>query len=102
MENFGRLVIFTLHIILVCEFFFFTFVDVYQLLLLLFLFSEATLGFDPAEYSVNENATAIEFSFGVLNGELGFSVDLQFFTSDGNTTCKPEKDCINMMVVTLK
>ena len=50
----------------------------------------ATVGFMPTEYSVEENNGPIEFSFGVLVGELDFSVELEFFTSDGTATCKPE------------
>ena len=39
---------------------------------------------------MDENNGSIEFSVGVLDGELDFSVELEFFTSDGTATSKPE------------
>ena len=45
----------------------------------------ATIGFDPVEYNVSEGA---EFTFRVLQGELGFNVHVLLFTSQGSAMGK--------------
>ena len=42
---------------------------------------------------MDENNGSIEFIFGILDGELDFSVELEFFTSDGTATSKPKCYC---------
>ena len=51
-------------------------------------FVVATIGFDPVEYNVSERAGAVEFSLRVLQGELGFIVDVLLFTSQGSAIGK--------------
>ena len=41
-----------------------------------------TIGFLSTEYSASESEGPINFEFGVIEGELGFDVDLIFTTSD--------------------
>lgn len=44
--------------------------------------TDVTVGFLVTQYSVFESAGPIVFQFGVIEGELGFDVDLIFSTSD--------------------
>ena len=48
----------------------------------------ATIGFDPVEYNVSEGAGAVELTFRVLQGELGFNVHVLLFTSQGSAIGK--------------
>ena len=48
--------------------------------------SVATIGFTAVEVSEAEDSGSIEFTFGVLSGELGYSQNITFFTSDGTAT----------------
>ena len=48
----------------------------------------ATIGFDPVEYNVSEGAGAVELTFRVLQGELGFNVHVLLFTSQGSAMGK--------------
>ena len=48
----------------------------------------ATIGFDPVEYNVSEGAGAVEFTFRVLQGELGFNVHVLLFTFQGSARGK--------------
>ena len=54
--------------------------------MLMLYISVATIGFDPVEYNVSEGTGAVEFILRVLQGELGFNVNVLFFTSQGSAT----------------
>lgn len=43
-----------------------------------------TIGFEPTEYSVDEEARVVTFVVKVLAGSLMRSVEVEFSTSDGN------------------
>ncbi len=43
----------------------------------------AVIGFMPDAYSVVENEGGLNFMFGVLSGELGFVLDIEFFLENG-------------------
>ena len=47
-----------------------------------------TIGFNPMEYNVSEGAGSVEFSLRVLQGELGYIVDVLLFTSQGSAIGK--------------
>ena len=44
----------------------------------------ATIGFSEQEYVTVEGDGPVIFEFGVLAGNLAFSVDVLFFTTDGS------------------
>ncbi len=48
-----------------------------------FLMLEARIGFDPVAYSGNEDGGSVSFMFGVLEGNIAFSVNVLFSTSSG-------------------
>lgn len=41
-----------------------------------------TIGFDPVNYVVSEDAGQVTFMFGVLSGTLRFTVDIVFMTAN--------------------
>ncbi len=43
----------------------------------------AVIGFMPDAYSVIENEGGVYFMFGVLSGELGFVLDIEFSLKNG-------------------
>ncbi len=43
----------------------------------------AVIGFMPDAYSVIENEGGVDFMFGVLKGELGFVLDIEFSLENG-------------------
>ncbi len=43
----------------------------------------AVIGFMPDAYSVTEGEGGVDFMFGVLNGELGFVLDVEFSLENG-------------------
>ena len=55
----------------------------------------ATIGFEPVEYSISEGAgVPVIFMFRLLSGNLGFPVNVLFFTSNGSAQGKVLQ-CVN-------
>ena len=50
--------------------------------------AEVRIGFLDTEYSVSESEGQVPIRFGVLEGMLGFDVDVQFNTGDGSAISK--------------
>ena len=48
-----------------------------------------TIGFDPDQYSVNEDDGSVSLTVRVLAGELARAVSVNFFTVDGSATSTP-------------
>ena len=42
------------------------------------------IGFQPDQYTVDEDAGSVNFTVVVIDGELGFDVVVEFFTEDGS------------------
>ena len=55
--------------------------------------AEVRIGFLDTEYSVSESEGQVPIRFGVLEGMLGFDVDLQFNTGDGSAISEFQKAC---------
>ena len=54
------------------------------------------IGFDPAEYSINETAGSVSLTVRVLAGQLARTVSVDFYTQDGTATSTPPADFISV------
>ena len=57
---------------------------------IIFINSGARIGFSLLIYNVSEGDGTVNVSYRVLDGELGFDVDVNFFTSNGSAIGKYE------------
>ena len=55
-----------------------------------------TIGFDPDQYSVNEDDGSVSLTVRVLAGELARAVSVNFFTVDGSATSTPPADFVSI------
>ena len=56
---------------------------------------DVTIGFQPVDYAVNENAGTVTISVQVLRGQLARSVEVDFNTEDGTATSTAPADYIS-------